>query len=272
MLWNERQIWVTYNYNGIQSRETDSIWEKIARVCNVDVAFDSILPPFGQRHLLHSNPVEVLNKRVNNANMQYYTCLVILCRFYKGQGGEKHPLLTVSQTACFFHPFLQRLEKKTPLVVKLGITRLSVNTSIVGNNLVARERLKGNLSNCISWCNMLLICCSSWLLYESEFLVYVLKQTFSVTISHVYFFLVLHAFYTMHMSGLTSFPRIPRPASMWLRRRGLNCLAVFSPWRAQWTRRVHTLPWCQTCNVITNPSVSHCLTSTKCPIMVSFKF
>lgn len=34
----------------------------------------------------------------------------------------------------------------------------------------------------------------------------------------------------------------------------------------------YTPPWCQTCNVITSPSVSHRLTSTKCPIMVSFKF
>lgn len=33
----------------------------------------------------------------------------------------------------------------------------------------------------------------------------------------------------------------------------------------------NSLPWCQTCNVITNPSVSHRMTSAKCPIMVSFK-
>lgn len=41
-----------------------------------------------------------------------------------------------------------------------------------------------------------------------------------------------------------------------------------TPWRAGGPTHCNSVPWCHTCNAITIPSVSHCMTSTKCLLMV----
>lgn len=41
-----------------------------------------------------------------------------------------------------------------------------------------------------------------------------------------------------------------------------------TPWRAGGPTHCNSVPWCHTCNAITIPSVSYCMTSTKCLLMV----